>query len=240
MNKNKCIYACIPRKAVAIRVFNELKDEFAKKGKSIKIYHGDLNKSDKKTVDINNEWIEYDLVITTLTITVGIDFTVDHFHLGVVWGDRNCGLPRDLVQCMLRARKLKKWILSVNASAYTGWCPSIKRYYQSFEDKKCAIQSFLDRQQKNDKNQTNIDSVSEFVHMPEWLRHIYFTNIYEQDLSKLYYKLMLQFFLNKLGCVVNNLDYAYHKIATEFPEWEQIDTIDKNQFNRYTELSKRG
>ena len=68
--------------------------------------------------------------------------------------------------------------------------------------------------------------------MPEWLRDIYFTNVYEQDLSKLYYKLMLEFFLNKLGCGINNLDYAYHKIPSDFSEWKTIDTIDKEQFKR--------
>ena len=73
--KNQHIYTCIARKAVAIRVYDTLRDEFAKHNKTIKIYHGGLNKKDKKIVNVDKEWIYADLVITTLTITVGIDFT---------------------------------------------------------------------------------------------------------------------------------------------------------------------
>ena len=234
LKQNKKIYAVIPNKSVVKKIYNTLQSEFNEKNKNIKVYHGDLTKAQKKISNVNNEWIQYDLIITTLTITVGIDFTVDHFDFGFVWGDSSCGLPRDLVQCMLRARKLKKWILNINASTYTGFSPCFQRYYVEFEEKTKIIQSFMVSQ-----NKSNVGNVSEWLDMPEWLRDLYFTNVYEQDLSKLYYKLMLQYFLAKLGIThLKNYDYNFVKIKYVSTPWDDIDTIDTDQYEQHKKLLK--
>jgi hypothetical protein len=63
--------------------------------------------------DVLTSWgPQAQVVIVTLTVTVGIDYNpkseAAKFDRVMVWGHSGCGLARDLVQCVARARHLRK------------------------------------------------------------------------------------------------------------------------------------
>ena len=59
-------------------------------------------------MNVNEEWIKYDIIITTTTITVGVDFTKNHFDFCLIINYKNGAIPRDLVQSSIRVRNFRE------------------------------------------------------------------------------------------------------------------------------------
>ena len=264
LNQNKKVYAVITRKTWAQQIYNALHESFltnTTKGglifvkdqddktitthstlsnpKYIEIYHGDLPDKDKIVHNVNEEWSKVDLVITTLSITVGLDYTNTDYDIGICFADCQSGLARDCVQSMLRMRKLTKWYLILNGGAFTGFAPVISKHYCSLENKKNIITNFIktcEKYKQKDNRKPNIENHKEWLVMPDWLQDLYFTNVYENQISKLYYKILLQHFLNVVGFKIYNYDYNYIKITADLPAFNTINDIDSNTVVSYKNL----
>ena len=258
LKQNKKVYAVITKKTLAIQIYDELRDEFSSNTKKrnvirsgkiiqeaipnpkkIKIYHSGLPDTDKVVHNVNAEWSAVDLVITTLTITVGLDYTEDDYDYGICFADAQCGLPRDCVQAMLRMRKLKKWHLIINSGAYTGFAPTMNRYYCNVELKRNIIDKFITSTTKKRSNPPNIGNSQKWLEMPLWLKDVYFTNVYEHDLSKIYYPILLQYFLKVVGFDITNYDYGFEKIPSIVPPFEEVLTINASIYHEQKELLER-
>ena len=74
----------------------------------ILVYHGDMNDNLKKSLyNVNDEWNKYDCILTTSSITVGVNyegFDYDKIYLMVSGGVNNV---RDIIQTSMRIRKTK-------------------------------------------------------------------------------------------------------------------------------------
>jgi origin of replication binding protein len=70
--------------------------------RTIALYTGHEHFSDLK--DVERTWARVDCLITTLTITVGVDFQARHFHRVYGFASNGCGRVRDLFQALLRVR----------------------------------------------------------------------------------------------------------------------------------------
>lgn len=99
----------LQEKKVTEQVYEALINEFGE-GSGI-IYNATTNnKAD--LANVNELWKRYKFVIFNLTITVGVDFTEIHFDILFVYAsNRHCGLPRDLIQAMMRIRFLRDNII---------------------------------------------------------------------------------------------------------------------------------
>ena len=196
LRQNKKIYAVITRKTLAIQIYDELRDEFSSNTKKqnilcsgkmvqetipnpkrIKIYHSGLPDTDKVVHNVNAEWSAVDLVITTLTITVSLDYTQDDYDYGICFADAQCGLPRDCVQAMLRMRKLNNWYMIINAGAYTGFAPTISRYHSNVELRRNVIDQFVTALKQRRSCQPNINNSQKWLEMPFWLRSVFYERV---------------------------------------------------------------
>ena len=229
INENKKIFMVVTRQKVAEALYDELEPILHAHNKKIKIYHSKLPQQQKIVHNANEEWVEYDIIITTTTITVGIDFTVDHFDFGFLYADYRCGIPRDHVQTMLRCRKLNEWYMVMNCTQYSGFCPQMSLFHNSFKFKCEMVEEYIS------KHKTI--KLSHWFYMPEWLQELYYTNAYEQILSKKYYKLFLQYFLSEIGFKL--IDYTYDALVINIkniPNFDDVGDIDKDTYEEYGKL----
>ena len=60
--------------------------------------------------------------------------------------------------------------------------------------------------------------------------------MYEQDLSKLYYPILLQHFLKVVGFDITNYNYGFEKIPVVVPPFEEVLTIDASVYQEQKEL----
>jgi hypothetical protein len=59
------------------------------------------------TRDPNAVWVQYDMIMFSPLLTVGIDFTMPHFDVMFVFGTCRSCVPRTLVQMTKRIRVLR-------------------------------------------------------------------------------------------------------------------------------------
>lgn len=102
LSEGKRLYVCMSSANRALEWASIIEKELP--DKRIKAY---TRGEGKTIVDVKKEWSELDIVITTTTITVGINFDVPHFHkcyMSFSVKSNNCVV--DLFQCHYRARHL--------------------------------------------------------------------------------------------------------------------------------------
>lgn len=77
------------------------------KGKpNIMVYHGDMSDKDRKTLyDVQNEWEKYDCIITTSSITVGVNYEGSKFDKVYLMISGLVNNIRDVIQSSMRIRK---------------------------------------------------------------------------------------------------------------------------------------
>lgn len=105
---------CEERKNVFVasgskRFSDALHVELLKRGVSCLYYHSDMEKSVADTVKTpNSEWTRVRAVITTPSITIGIDCdSRDHFDDVFVYASASSCCPRDLLQMTMRPRHIR-------------------------------------------------------------------------------------------------------------------------------------
>jgi len=80
----------------------------------ILIYYGDMDDNKKKTLyDVNKEWAKYDLILTTTSITVGVNFEGDNFDKVYLLVAGCVNNVRDVIQTSMRIRKTKEDIIEM-------------------------------------------------------------------------------------------------------------------------------
>lgn len=201
IKKNKKMYCVITRKELLKSVDLE---PFIKSGKKVKIYHGDLTEKEKKIETPNEEWIQYDLVMTTTTISVGIDFTQEHFDSGLIYGDRLCGLVRDAFQSIFRVRKLKLIYYCFNNGLGDGRKIEISKIDDKINEKVDTLRKYQILQ--IDKNHPDL---SIFLKgMSDWSRNILLYNIYEKEINYKFYSFVFEYFLKINGFKTNNFQHT--------------------------------
>jgi hypothetical protein len=76
-------------------------------------YHSTISDKVNDTLkDVNKTWSQYDCVITTSKITVGVSYEMEHFDQ-IYIGIASHNMPRDLIQSSCRVRNAKDKIINV-------------------------------------------------------------------------------------------------------------------------------
>jgi len=218
-----------------------------------------------KVKDVNKQWSNCDIIITTTTITVGVDFTREHFHGCLVIGNKQCGMSRDIVQCMVRTRNLidKQYYLIYNISKNTIYedlhkehlikttgtkIQIFKRYVRSEMTKKLDkdIQRNMILMMSNEDKQVRIDELVEqtfnqFEFMPDWLREIYYSISTEKMLNNTHYYLLLLHYTKSVGIELEVPDQSFipdklYKAEKQVVPITEVPDISELDYNHIKEL----
>lgn len=114
LKNNEKIFCVSTSKSKANSLYDYLtkdnKEEF--KNKKIKLYTADDNTLLNDKMEVDKIWCDYDIIITTMTITVGINYTLKTFNcIAVYISSLSQNLIRDVIQCTYRIRHLKDDVL---------------------------------------------------------------------------------------------------------------------------------
>ena len=182
----------------------------------------DDNKTKETLNNINNEWVNFKLIMTTPTITVGCSFSVlDFFHNTFIVSYPSC-VVRDIFQMHMRARTIKnnkiyfsipetktynfiRSSANIKMNLYNNYDDQIN---YNFELQKKLIDEYKTKLQKQTTNKYIINEIErinkyEFYFItkttetPEDMKQILKYNLFEEALSAQHYKYMFYYFLKR-------------------------------------------
>lgn len=119
----KC-YGLITSKSKLLWMLASINEDEDLKHIKYKVYHSEVKEHLKKIENANEEWGDLDLVLTTTSITVGIDFSPEkpYFDCGFLYGTDRSANIRDVLQSLYRIRQFKEkkiwFILDETEKAY--------------------------------------------------------------------------------------------------------------------------
>jgi hypothetical protein len=88
-----------------------IEERSTKKGR---VYHGDSSDKTKKTLyNVNEEWDKFDFIITTTSITVGVNYEGNNFDKVYLMCAGSVNNVRDVIQSSMRIRKTKENIIEL-------------------------------------------------------------------------------------------------------------------------------
>ena len=216
LQANKKLYVCMSSANRCIEWSAELTKLFPHK--KIRSY---CKGEGKEIKDVRAEWEEYDCILTTTTITVGINFDILHFdRCYMAFSSRAKTNVVDLFQCHYRVRHLKDNEVFVHIMD-SGTEGEIIQYRE--ED----ILKNLDWFEKHKK-----ECYDQFVLAPEYLKRLLCYNQIECNLSVARLTDVVFAFLK--AC---NYDVEFEKKTTE-PEEKTATEVHIPQFHDIPLLSK--
>lgn len=184
------------------------------------------SKDKDKLINVESEWKDKRLVAYNTTISVGIDFNIDHFDLLFVHAvNYKCGPVRDIFQSMHRVRKLKDNILyySLNPSSDVDNAPNTLKKAREYI-RQCNELAWQGR------NSTLTNEA------PVWLNNLHVHNTMEKGKSKDDYTAVFEHYLTMCGyqkktTSLNDSDTSSESIIDEsetecIPDYDDIPTID--------------
>ena len=164
----------------------------------VKTYHGETEKKDKIINDANIEWIKYDVVLTTSTITIGIDFkpSTPYFDCSFFLGnDMSCSI-RDCLQALYRVRDLKSknvyYLLKEKEKSMSLNYNANKKDFNNTFDKSLELM-------KNNKSLEELNDIVSENNDRKWILDILSWNILEANMNKSFYKECFKYF-----CMIQN------------------------------------
>ena len=211
IEKNNKMYCVIAKK----KLLREIKLEpFIKAGKKVKIYHGDLKDDEKVIKDVNKEWVKYDLIMTTTTITVGIDFKQNHFNKHFIFGDYQCGLIRDVFQSLFRDRTIKNLYYCFNSVVNEQRKIELNTIENNIDKKVRMINNFCYMKSKDSRDEVEISTFMK-KKMDEWSKNILAFNLYEKEINRRLYPFVFEYFLKITGFKIENEINYYQNAKIE-------------------------
>lgn len=233
LSRGKKLYVACASKSSAMQIFDELSRDF-----SCRLYTGD-NAETKKDLkeDVNNVWGDYDIVITSSTITVGINFDRIHFHkvyllLGV--NDRSA-THRDMLQASMRVRHLIDDEVVFTINPFTLGKPAVVSFSELLSDH--------EEYAKASERMAGFSTPSPIVVL-RVLSQLE-NNICSNRATSLKYFLRMcktvGFYPQKeiMGYEIEGTEDADYSLKkADFPEWAEIEEITEEQYEELKEKEK--
>lgn len=187
------------------------------------IYTADTDEEDKIALkNVEKIWKTKRLVAYSTTISVGVDFNLDHFHLLYVYASTfHCGPARDIIQSMHRVRKLKD-----NTMYYTmGEDPEPNCY--RFDNRNEVIRYLTDIKEFASIAYYHLqDQDIKDAKAPFWLYELHIHNLLEISQSKNNYRAAFQALLNHSGYVKKK---EYKKLTAFDPDIDPLKMKETTQ-----------
>lgn len=176
LEKGKKIYFPCMSRGIQTKIAEKIRENLP--DKKLLLYNSDKKLDDR---DINVEWIKYDLVSTTSTITVGVNFdVVDHFDfIAVYLSTMSKVICRDVFQCAYRVRKTREnrlyWIL--NNCRIGIEQTQVKEIYKQLEIKQIEHAESIAKVLGDETVENELKT------LPSHVKYLYVRNLYEKGLN---------------------------------------------------------
>lgn len=165
-----------------------------------KFYHS-KNKDDvDDLLNVNEHWAELDLLIYTSSITVGVNFDLEHFDELYMYSSCKSSTVRDNFQSSMRCRYIKDKVMyyhlfdRVFGIDRREIVDDIYRVRKIIE-RKSELEDRLDKRIAIDGDPDRMF----WKEMPNWLLDVHVHNIYEQNISMLHHRELFNYYLGACG-----------------------------------------
>jgi len=190
-----------------------------KGGFKIKTYHGDTDRKDKVVDNVNEDWIKYDCILTTSTITIGIDFKpkTPYFDCSFFYGNDNSCCVRDTLQGLYRVRDLK------SKEVYYILKEKLKSMSLSYKTNKLDFNDTFEKCIELMKQEKSLEEMNEIVSenkTRDWIIDILSWNVLEKNINKSFYKETFEYF-----CKIQN--YTIEECKEEQQKTKSISSDRK-------------
>ena len=200
--------------------------------KHILEYHS--KKKSTKLRDVKSEWSRADLVACTSSITVGVNFDLEHFDQLYVYASASCNnLIRDIFQASYRVRNLRDNVLVYALD---------NRY---FGQKVLPLSIYKLRAQLNDRD----NAVRKLwddngTPSPVWLRDLFVMTLFEKAVSTRLLTSLFKYYLKACNyhhkASVISLDSPPVKTVSQFISYDQVPVLSVGQMNLLSVKRKDG
>jgi hypothetical protein len=215
----------------------------------IKTYTSETKASEKKYDNVNEEWCKYNLVLSTATITVGIDFNKKgHFNNGIlVLNPNTCGV-RDCLQNIYRVRNYIDNNIYYYIDGNISQCPYTRDQIKYLiEENHKEIMKIKNSYLLPEDLEILINEMR--VNKIDWLVDLETDNRIEEYLNKHYMKYVLEYYIEHEGykhiplpkeeeekdTKSEKIDYHYDELPVLTPEQaEELKNFDKNKIENLT------
>jgi hypothetical protein len=186
----------------AEQMYDTLVKEFP--NKRFRLYTGSKNRKEKmkdlleEWSNVDGEWIKYDGVISTLTMSIGVDFKPLWFHCNIVQvSPMGSGLIRDLFQAMHRVRnyiddEMYYFIDKRRGSAKYGY--SISAIEKALEEERKTLTS--DKLRYDQMMDVPERLLCNGDGIPKWLQTVRISGEYERTMTECNPELVFKQFMN--------------------------------------------
>jgi hypothetical protein len=190
----------------------------------------------KQMEDVNELWSQYQYVVYTSSITVGVNYDHENQFDDLFMSFSACACsPRDNMQSSLRARHINSNTLYY--SAYSNYSIREKVHFEVFDRNELwAILS--ERCNWITKNNTHDHDA-----LPEWMKHLWVYNTQENNVSAYMHGDMVKTYLNICG-YVDNETYKNEIKKMEIDDgalnYDEIEDVDDMEFSTLMDKFKAG
>jgi len=214
-----------------------IKDFEDKYGNEFKIlsYHGDKDDKHIRTLDnVNQKWTKegFQLVITTATITVGINCNAKYFDYIYLYGSTYGATPRDLLQSHMRVRHI-----STDTIYYYLYTTG-----NSFRRNETTLEAISKRSDEILK--LNVPYMEAIGISPTWFKNVMFHCQLEENLTGHHVEDLYNYYFHVLGYTLSKLTTDEEFEATKTNDflipYDQIADINDTEADAITESIKFG
>lgn len=256
LKNGKKNYICFSSKTELTTLKNILKcdDALGLKdfNKNALYYYGKGDDCIFKTLkNINEEWTNASIVVTSPTITVGNSYSVkDHFNKVFINASPTCSV-RDTFQTQMRVRYLKddEMIFSLPTKRQYNYYKTRNLLYFDVIDMFDEFQEGKKEMIINLINDINSDDLQELKNKfenlqetPKALKEILYFNLLEQSISNTYYNDLFYLYLEKCGYILQTSKNNFEKVEEQEGEqipYEEIKIIDQAGAEYIADLEKQ-
>lgn len=239
LRNNKKVYFFITKKNGspkcpdgANNIYKSIVEQFP--NKNIKLYTGDTNNK-KELQNVNENWKDIDCIITTSTITVGVNFDIKHFDELFCYATSNTCTQRDIMQGLFRARHINDAVLYYSHPDET---------YKFVNENHLHYQTVCENfdnglyQAELIEKEIELDNKIRLLWKEEykWLKDIHKHNKFEDYNKKENFALVFQRYLKQSGFYRQNdelefeINDMFKLITTYRTPYSCIKTIDRTEY----------
>lgn len=188
---------------------------------------------------VNDHWLNFRWVITTLTITVGIDFTQpDHFHAPFIFATSHwCGLIRDVFQALHRVRNYTsaKMYYCLDdryaGSRYGLSIQTIRKHVEIRNEEVVELREILNSKAKKKKfrfiDENGEEQIGRLGYIAdseagEWFKDLEIYKIYEEAMTTANMRGTFNYFLSLLNFKTKILKENLKPVQTDEPKNEEV------------------
>lgn len=173
---------------------------------SYKAYHSGSSDTKGEFDNVNETWAQFQLVMTTTTITVGINHDTQHFDCLALYGVIGSGCVRDLFQSLMRVRHAK------DGTLYYSINPTQFKKTLSTRQEICA---FLDGKEETGREMANMHKIKGNWKRTPWVEATFIYSLLEKNAGQEQFGTLVERYLDICGYTRETDECSYDEVEVD-------------------------